>query len=678
MIGLLLSGERVHPPVRCAQPEHADRIAAVEGYAWVPTPDRIAAANVTRLMRAAGVETIDDLRRRSVEDIDWYWDLVAKDLALPFDEPYTQVRDSSRGIEWTTWFVGGRLNVATACVDRWRDDPAVADLPAIVYEDESGAVERLTYSELAAAVDRVAAGLRAAGIGKGDAVGVFLPMCPQAAIAAYAIAKVGALYVPLFSGFAAAAIAARLNDAQAKLVLTTDWSWRRGKRSPLKAALDEALPNCPTVQTVVVADRDGGPSARTSRDVSWSAFAPAVDGPLPAEPTSAEDVLLLGYTSGTTGKPKGAVHTHAGFLIKVASEVAYEFDVHRGEVFFWLTDMGWVMGPLSTFGTHALGATLLMYEGAPDTPDPGRMWDLAQRHAVTMLGVSPTLIRALKPHGDELPLSRDLSSVRVFGSTGEPWDEDSYMWLSRVVGQSAVPIINFSGGTEVGGAFLAPFVVEPIKPCSLGGPSLGMHVDVFDADGSPVRDQLGELVCRQPWPAMTRGVWGHPERYHEAYWSMFPGVWRHGDWAKVDSDGQWFLFGRSDEAINIAGKRVGPAEVEGILVGNDAVAEAAAVGVPDSAKGEAIWCFWTPAHEGDADVSDELAAQVGAQLGKPFTPSRVLRVHALPKTRSAKILRRAIRAAAIGANPGDLSGAENPEALDLIRDAVGSIGAGAA
>jgi acetyl-CoA synthetase len=266
----------------------------------------------------------------------------------------------------------------------------------------------------------------------------------------------------------------------------------------------------------------------------------------------------------------------------------------------------------------------------------------------------------------------------VFGSTGEPWDEDSYMWLSRVVGQSAVPIINFSGGTEVGGAFLAPFVVEPIKPCSLGGPSLGMDVDVFDEDGSPVRDQLGELVCRQPRPAMTRGVWGHPERYHEAYWSMFPGVWRHGDWAKVDSDGQWFLFGRSDEAINIAGKRVGPAEVEGILVGNDAVAEAAAVGVPDSAKGEAIWCFWTPAHEGDADVSDELAAQVGAQLGKPFTPSRVLRVHALPKTRSAKILRRAIRAAAIGANPGDLSGAENPEALDLIRDAVGSIGAGAA
>jgi acetyl-CoA synthetase len=642
----------------------------VEGYAWQPTPERIAQANVTRLMKAAGASSIDELRAASVRDIDWYWDLVVKDLGIPFDQPYTRVRDSSRGIEWTTWFIDGRLNVATVCVDRWRDHPEVAELPAVVYEDEAGTGRSLSYAELAAEVDRTAAGLRAAGIGKGDAVGVLLPMCPEAVIAAYAIVKVGALYVPLFSGFAAGAIASRLNDAEAKLVFTADWSWRRGKRTPLKAALDAALPGCPTVHTVVVAERQREEPVRTEVDVSWSEFAPPVEAPVAAEPTSAEDVLLLGYTSGTTGRPKGAVHTHAGFLLKVASEVAYEFDVRRGDVFFWLTDMGWVMGPLSTFGTHALGATLLLYEGAPDTPSPARIWELADRHRVTMLGVSPTLVRALKPHGEQLPRANDLSSIRVFGSTGEPWDEDSYLWLSHVVGRDAVPVINFSGGTEVGGSFLAPYVVEPIKPCSLGGPSLGMDVDVFDAEGRPVRDQLGELVCRQPWPAMTRGVWKDPERYHESYWSMFGGVWRHGDWAKVDSEGQWFLFGRSDEAINIAGKRVGPAEIEGILVADDAVAEAAAIGVPDSAKGESIWCFWTPANGSVQDVSDALARAVGAQLGKPFTPSRVMRVDALPKTRSAKILRRAIRAAAVGADPGDLSGAENPEALDLIRAAV--------
>ena len=646
----------------------------MERYAWQPTPERIAQANVTRLIRAAGVDTLDELRRRSVQDIDWYWDLVVRDLALPFDEPYTRVRDSSRGIEWTTWFTGGRLNVTTACVERWRNDEVVAGLPAVVHEDESGAVGHLTYAELATAVDRAAAGLRTAGIGKGDAVGVLLPMCPEAVIAAYAIAKIGALYVPLFSGFAAAAIASRLNDARAKLVFTADWSWRRGRRTALKAALDEALPDCPTVRTVVVAEREGGGSLGPI-DITWPDFAPPVDGFVPAEPTSAEDVLLLGYTSGTTGKPKGAVHTHAGFLVKVASEVAYEFDVRRGDVFFWLTDMGWVMGPLSMFGTHALGATLLLYEGAPDSPGPGRLWGLADDHNVTLLGVSPTLIRTLKRHGDGVPAASDLSSVRVFGSTGEPWDEDSYLWLSRVVGDSRVPIINFSGGTEVGGSFLAPYVVEPIKACSVGGPSLGMDVEVFDRDGKPVREELGELVCRQPWPAMTRGVWGDSRRYHDSYWSMFPGVWRHGDWAKVDADGQWFLYGRSDEAINVAGKRVGPAEIEGVLVAHDAVAEAAAVGVPDAVKGEAIWCFWTPVGDGTRDVSDELAAAVGHELGKPFTPARVFQVDALPKTRSAKILRRAIRAAAIGHDPGEIDlVAENPGALELIRAAVATNG----
>jgi acetyl-CoA synthetase len=645
----------------------------VPGYAWEPTPERIAEANVTRLMNAAGVATIDELRRKSVADIDWFWDLVVRDLGLPFDEPYSAVRDSSRGIEWTTWFVGGKLNVATACVDRWRDDPLTAATPAVIYEDEAGNASVLTYAELGAAVDACAAGLRVAGIGKGDAVAVFLPMIPEAVIAAYAIAKVGALYVPLFSGFAAGAIAARLEDAQAKLVFTTDWAWRRGSRAPMKQVLDDAIDECASVRTVVVVERDGSGRSRRALDTTWENFAPPLGGRVPTTPTHAEDPLLLGYTSGTTGKPKGAVHTHAGFLVKVASEVAYEFDVRRGDVFFWVTDMGWVMGPLSTFGTHALGATLLLYEGAPDTPGPERLWEIVERHRVTMLGVSPTLIRALKPHGDELPAACDLSSLRVFGSTGEPWNHDPYLWLSETVGKRRVPIINFSGGTEVGGSFLAPFVVEPIKPCSLGGPSLGMDVDVFDAEGRRVRGELGELVCRQPWPAMTRGVWGDPERYIDSYWSMFPGTWRHGDWAKVDDDGQWFLFGRSDEAINVAGKRVGPAEVESILVAHPAVAEAAAVGVPDEQKGEAIWCFWTPADSGGDDVSSELRTEVAKRLGKPFTPGRVMRVDALPRTRSAKILRRAIRATAIGADPGDLSGAENPETLELIRAAVGSL-----
>ena len=642
----------------------------MQSYAWTPTREQIAQANVTRLMRAAGVGTIDELRAWSVADIDRYWDLAVRDLGLPFDEPYTAVRDSSRGIEWTTWFTGGQLNVTSACVDRWRDDPATSYQAAVIHEAEDGSMQTLTFAELGGEVDRAAAGLRALGIGKGDAVAVYLPMISEAVIAAYAAAKVGALYVPLFSGFAAAAIAARLQDAEVKLVFTTDWSWRRGARVPMKSALDAALADSPTVAHVVVVERPDQTGPRGPLDISWSAFAPPVEEPVLTEPTSAEHPLLLGYTSGTTGKPKGAVHTHAGFLVKVASEAAYEFDVRRGDVFCWITDMGWVMGPLSTFGAHALGATLLLYEGSPDSPDHGRLWQLAERHRVTMLGVSPTLIRALKPHGDSHHQATDLSSIRTFGATGEPWNEDPYIWLSESVGQGRIPIINFSGGTEVGGSFLAPYPVEPIKTCSLGGPSLGMDVDVFGADGAPVRGELGELVCKQPWPAMTRGVWKAPERYIEAYWSMFPGTWRHGDWAMNDEDGSWFLFGRSDEAINVAGKRVGPAEIESVLVAHEAVAEAAVIGVPDAQKGEAIWCFWTPVDPDGEDVSAVLRSEVGRQMGKPFTPGRVMRVSDLPKTRSAKILRRAIRATAIGADPGDLSGAENPKALEDIRAAV--------
>jgi acetyl-CoA synthetase len=382
---------------------------------------------------------------------------------------------------------------------------------------------------------------------------------------------------------------------------------------------------------------------------------------------AATDTLLLAYTSGTTGRPKGAVHTHAGFLVKTASEVAYSFDVGEDGVFCWVTDMGWIMGPLSIFGTHANGATLLLYEGSPDVPGPDRLWDLVERHRVTMLGVSPTLIRTLRTSAPE---KYDLASVHVLGSTGEPWDPDSYDWLAKDVFGGRVPIINFSGGTEVGGSFLAPYPVEEIRSCSLGGPSLGMDVDVVDDAGRPVRGEVGELVCRQPWPAMTRGVWKDDERYREAYWSTFPGMWRHGDHAIVDADGQWFLRGRSDDVMNIAGKRLAPAEVEAVLTAHPAVAEAAAVGVPDPKKGETVWVFWVPRTDAADDVSSQLRDLVATEVGKPFAPSLVRRVAQLPKTRSAKILRRAVRAAALGEDPGDLSGAENPEALEGIRSAA--------
>lgn len=651
-------------------------------YVWTPTPDHIENANVTRLARAHGLDTITQLRERSTADIAWYWDAAITDLGIPFATGYDSVLDTSGGIEFPEWFTGGTFNVVDACIGRWVAEGA-GDRPAVIHEAEDGAVTILTYAELADRVSRVAAGLVRLGVREGDAVGIYLPMIPEAVIACYAVAGIGAILVPLFSGFAAPAIASRLNDAEVAAVIVADGTIRRSRGVGMAGELAKALRETPSVRAVVAVNNVNTDNLTTDRQADLEGAAVPVtpwrelldDEPHTFTAFGAMHTLMLGYTSGTTGKPKGAVHTHAGFTVKVASEVAYSFDVKAGDVFCWITDMGWVMGPLSALGTHANGATLVLYEGSPDTPDPYRLWDLVQRHRITMLGVSPTLIRALKSSSPQEITGRDLSSVRTLGSTGEPWDPDSYDWLADTVFGGRVPVINFSGGTEVGGSFLAPYPVEPIPSCSLGGPSLGMDVDVVDDEGNPLRGSIGELVCRQPWPAMTRGVWRDNERYLQSYWSTFEHIWCHGDYALIDGAGQWFILGRSDDVMNVAGKRLAPAEVESVLTTHPAVAEAAAVGIPDPKKGETVWAFWVPNPGSDTEgVSDELRTLVAAGVGKPFAPSKVWQVEALPKTRSAKILRRAVRAAAIGSDPGDLSSAENPQAVAAIADVVHNTG----
>jgi acetyl-CoA synthetase len=642
--------------------------------AWRPTSDYVENANVTRLMRAHGVDSIDDLRRRSVEDMEWFWDAVVKDLGIDFTTPYERVLDASAGPAWTKWFIGGRVNLTHNCVDRHAASDR-ADRTAVIGEYEDGAVRSLTYAELKREVDAIAGGLRALGIGKGDPVAVFMPMVPEAVIAAYAIAKLGAIYMPIFSGFAPSAVAVRLQDADAKAIITADGGLRRGAEALMKPSADEAVAESPSVEHVVVLERLGADMPmREGRDLTWDELRAmgekdAREG-LACEDTDAEDTLMIAYTSGTTGRPKGAVHVHGGFLVKMASEAAYQADLHPDETLYWVTDMGWIMGPWEMVGAGCAGAAVVLYEGAPDWPQPDRVWASVEQHRVNVLGVSPTLIRALKTQGDEHVAKHDLSSLRIFGSTGEPWNPEPYRWLSEVPGEGRVPIINISGGTEVGACFLTPYPVEEIKVCSLGGPSHGMDVDVFDDQGRPLRGKVGELVCKQPWPGMTRGIWRDPDRYIETYWSMYEGVWRHGDWALVDEEGDWYLLGRSDDTINVAGKRLGPAEVESVLVSHPAVAESAVVGVPHETKGEAIWCFCVLSERPGEDTVEALRELVAEELGRPFKPSRVVIVDALPKTRSAKILRRAVRAVAIGEDPGDMSSAENPQALESIRNAL--------
>ena len=641
-------------------------------FAWRPTPDYSEQANVSRLMRAHGIDSYDELVRRSQEDISWFWDAVVKDLGIEFFTPYRSVVETPNGIPWAIWFPGGKINATHNCVDK--QAAARPDATAIVWEGEDAEVRKLSYEELREAVDRFANGLASLGIGAGDTVGVYLPMIPENPIALYALAKIGAIALPIFSGFAAPAVASRLEDADAKALITADGFRRRSHEVQMKEAADEAADRSPSVQHVIVVKRLG-------RDIPWSDArdrdyaALVAEQPPQRDPAQldAEHPLLIAYTSGTTGRPKGAVHVHGGFLVKIAEEVAYQTDCKPSDTLFWFTDMGWIMGPWEVFGTHANGGTLLLYEGAPDYPEPDRLWSLVERHKVSILGVSPTLIRALIPHGAEQVAKHDRSSLRILASTGEPWNPDPWRWYFEVVGESRCPVINISGGTEVGACFLSPTPLVPLRPCTLGGPALGMAIDVYDPDGKPLpAGTVGELVCTKPWPGMTRGIWGDPDRYIETYWSRWPDVWVHGDWASRDEDGFWFLHGRSDDTLKIAGKRLGPAEIESLLVSHPSVAESAAVGVPDEVKGEKVWCFAVlkPGVEATDDLRAELRAVVEGALGKAFRPDQIRFVSALPKTRSAKILRRAVRAAALGEDPGDLSSLENPAALEEIKRAI--------
>jgi acetyl-CoA synthetase len=376
---------------------------------------------------------------------------------------------------------------------------------------------------------------------------------------------------------------------------------------------------------------------------------------------------MLIYTSGTTGKPKGAVHTHCGFPIKAAQDMAHCFDVHAGETMYWVSDIGWMMGPWEIFGMTLLGGTFVIYDGALDFPAPDRLWSLVERHRINILGVSPTLVRSLMRHGDELVRRHDRSSLRILGSTGEPWNPDPWRWLFDVAGGSRLPIINYSGGTEVSGGLVAGNVLTPLKPAAFAGPPPGIAADVVDDRGQPVRSQVGELVVRAPWIGMTRGFWKDDRRYEETYWARFPNVWVHGDWAEIDEDGLWYILGRSDDTIKIAGKRVGPAEVESVLVEHAAVVEAAAIGIPDELKGQALVCFCVLRSPVPAPgLAEDLKALVASRLGKPLRPERIEFVADLPKTRNAKVMRRVIRAAYLGEPAGDLSSLENPQAVAEI------------
>ncbi len=636
---------------------------------WRPTDEVIRNSRLKQFMDRHGIATWHELWQRSVDDIEWFWEAVLEDLNVEFYEPYTQILDLSNGVEWARWCVGGVLNIVHNCLDKWMGT-ATENKIALRWEGEEGDVRVLSYGDLYREVNRMANALRALGLGRGDAVGLYMPMVPEVAIALLAIVKIGGIVLPLFSGYGAGAIATRLADTEAKALFCSDGAYRRGRAIPMKPVADRALKRVPSVEHVILYRRTGGEVPwHEGRDHWWEDLVADQPPEAETERTEAEDPLMVIYTSGTTGRPKGAVHTHCGFPIKNAQDMTHGLDMHDTDVLYWMTDMGWMMGPWEVFGTLILGATMLFYDGAPDYPDVDRVWSLIERHRVTVLGVSPTFVRSIMAYGDEPVKRHDLSSLRIVGSTGEVWNPDPWLWFFSTVCQRRVPIINYTGGTELSGGILKSNVLLPIKPCAFNAPLPGMDADVLDENGQSVRGQVGELVIRQPWIGMTRGFWRDPQRYLATYWSRFPGVWVHGDWAVVDSDGSWYVLGRSDDTIKVAGKRLGPAEVESVVVSHPSVTEAAAIGVPDPVKGEAVvvFCVLPPNTVPTDELRAELRQLVVEQMGKPLAPKKVEFVSDLPKTRNAKVMRRVVRTAYLGQDPGDLSALVNPEVVEEIR-----------
>lgn len=639
-------------------------------FAWQPSQALIDSTTLSAFLRLHGLETQDELLARADQDPQWYWDALIRFFQIGFATPYESVLDLSRGIEWPQWCKGGTTNIVANCLGRHRATP-LWERDAIIWEGEDGRLVRWSFARLDSEVARFAEILRAEGIRPGDVVGLYLPMLPEAVAAFFAIVEVGAIVMPLFSGFGRRPLADRFLDSEARAVVTCFSMMRRGKAIPLLETVLEACVEVPAVSKIFVLDRAGETAPRSTRQIVWSTAATPQTRIRQPDMLPAETPAMLMYTSGTTGKPKGTVHTHCGMLCKNALDMGLCLDVGADDRLIWMSDMGWIVGPKIAIGCTLLGATLILAEGTPDWPQPNRIWRLSSRHAATVAGIVPTAVRQMMRSGVDPFEGADLSSLRTFISSGEPWTPEAWVWFFEHVGGGRVPILNYSGGTECGGAILIGTHHKPLKPCSFGGPVPGGGVDIVDERGVSVPvGQIGELVLRRPTIGATRGLWRDPRRYVESYWRQIPGVWVQGDLASRDSDGLWYVHGRSDDTIKLAGKRTGPSELEAALIATGLVNDAAVVGIPDEVTGAALLCACVPAQTPVAQREKRLCEALVRDFGAPYRPKHIVFVSDLPRTRNHKIMRRVVRSLAMQQPAGDLTSLSNPQAVDELRVAL--------
>lgn len=633
-----------------------------------PKEEFVKQTNVKQWMDKHNIKNLDELHKKA-ENLEWFWEEISKEL-VEWYKPYNKVLEWDA--PWAKWFVGAKYNIVHDALDKhansWRKNKV-----AFIFEGEPGDVQKLTYNDLYIEVNKLANSLRKMGVKKGDRVGIYMPMILELPIAMLACAKIGAIHSVVFSGFSALAFRDRVNDCEVKVVITCDGFWRRGKKVYLKEQADVALEEAPSVEHVIVCKRTGdGVPWTAGRDVWWHDLVFDAPKECETEKLDANDPLFFLYTSGTTGKPKGIIHAHGGYAVGTAYTLKWVFDIKDEDIWWCAADIGWITGhSYIVYAPLILGATSVLYEGAPNWPQPDRWWEIIEKYNVTTLYTSPTSVRLFMKYGEDWPKKHDLSTLRLLGSVGEPINPEAWMWYYKHIGNEKCQIMDTWWQTETGHFVISPLPITPLKPGSATRPLPGLSADVYNEQGESVQNAGGNLVLPHPWPGMLRGIYKNEDRYKETYWSKFEGEYLAGDVTRKDNDGFFWIQGRADDVLNVSGHRIGNSEVESALVSHPMVAEAACIGKPHSLKGESITSYVVL--KGDINPTEELRKElrehVGHEVGKIARPDEIWFVNDVPKTRSGKIMRRVIRSKALGKDVGDISTLANPEAVEEIGKA---------
>jgi acetyl-CoA synthetase len=637
----------------------------MSNFEFIPTLDQKENSNIFRFMKSIDISTLEELSHKANSDLEWFWKEVEQYLGIVWTKPYKTILDLSKGLPFAKWFIDGKTNIYKSSVEKFAK--IQPNKIAYTFVSEDGKTSNLTYLELNKKVCKLANSLISLGIKKGDTIAIYLPMIEESILAILASAKIGAVQTVIFSGYSSESLQIRLQDCNAKVLFVCDGFQRKGKEISQKNIINIATLNTNIEKIIVVPCKGIDIYKKSGKILFYNELINSQPDSCFTEDTDSEDPLFILYTSGTTGKPKGVVHVHGGFSVFSGYQASFLIDTTKTDVILWPADIGWITGLVwNVYGLLLLGARAIIYDGAIDFPNFNRIWDMAQNYGVTIFGLSPTAVRMFKKNNIHPLKLHPLDKIKNIPTTGEPLDKDSWRWLFEKVGNKKIPIMNLSGGTEIGGAILSVFPGMKLKPSTVGIPCPGINVDVFDENGNSVIGKDGYLVIKSPWPAMTRGLLNDDERYLETYWSRFENIWFHGDYVFADNDGLWYMKGRSDDVINVSGHRLSTAEIEQITINHKKISDAASISIPDDITGESIVLFIVPEGEKEQNLYTEIANFISEKIGKLAKPKLVFILSDLPKTRTGKIMRRLLKAKLLGLDLGDLSSLENPQVLDEI------------